>query len=205
MRLVLLALLALPAQAESPLSMSLMHEGALALRVCTGKIGNNYHRVGQKLAARLGQKLSVRVIPTRGSWQNLELTRGNLPECDAVIAQADAVDLFQHRVGRVDLEPIAALYPEHMHLVCNRKDKVDSAPEMDGRFTVFSGGQGSGSRITWRQLRRFDKRFRAAKPKASSRPSSSRQVAWSCTVSTPLGRLPSSAQPLMRSAARWPA
>ena len=128
------------------------------LRLCTGKAGNNYHRVGQALAARLEGRVKVSLIETAGSWENLESIDQARRRCDAVIAQDDAYALYQyeHPDTRLTIDRMATLYPEHVHLLCNAKAGVGHLRELDPRkHKVLVNQYGSGTYITWRLFGRL--------------------------------------------------
>ncbi len=73
---------------------------AESLRLCTGSPGRAYLKVGQRLAELAPQltagALRIEVVPTGGSLDNLAKTLGG--ECDAFIAQGDAIDFFAREV-----------------------------------------------------------------------------------------------------------
>ena len=71
-----------------------------SLRLCTGSRGKAYVKVGQKLADLAPQltagALKIEVVPTGGSLDNLGKALAG--ECDAFIAQGDAIDFFVREV-----------------------------------------------------------------------------------------------------------
>ena len=93
------------------------------LRLCTAQAGNNYHLAGQRIAETLTQTIEVKVIETKGSWENLETMSASRPRCDAIIAQDDAVALhqFQNKESKLAMERMTSLFEEKAHLLCNRK------------------------------------------------------------------------------------
>ena len=38
-------------------------------RLCTGRRGNNYYRLGQRIQSRLTGKVDIELVETRGSWE----------------------------------------------------------------------------------------------------------------------------------------
>ncbi len=139
--LVAVAVPLLPASAE-----------AATLRLCTGSPGKTYIRVGEKLAELAEQLtmggLEIEVLPSKGSIDNLNRTLAG--ECDAFIAQGDAVAFFASAVDQTIAERIeimGELYKELGLLLCRRGSGVDDLDEVGSR-TIAAGGMGSGSLAT---------------------------------------------------------
>src|SRR4051812_23829970 len=62
------------------------------VKLCTGKTTGNYYKAGTLVKQQLS---SVEIIATNGSMDNLQrLARG---ECDAAIAQSDAVFVYENQ------------------------------------------------------------------------------------------------------------
>ena len=142
------------------------------LTLCTGTPGNRYHRVGQRIARAVEGRIRVDVITTKGSWENLE--RLDSGACDAAIAQEDAyvVRRFEQRrdarkAGRPAPEPTlhrtAALYPEHVHLLCNRAVKANGLAELSPDTRIHLPRYGSGSFLSWRLFGTLEERYRRLK------------------------------------------
>lgn len=148
--LILLSLLVSTAQA------------APTLRLCTGTVGNHYHGLGQRMAKALKGRVTIEVIATRGSWDNLERIDTEPPRCDAIFAQDDAWALYQFEKPKSALmmDRIAVAYPEYVHLLCNPKANIKSAKQLDAAtHTVVLNGFGSGTYITWGLMARLNPRF----------------------------------------------
>jgi uncharacterized protein len=135
-------------------------EAAESMRLCTGSPGKTYVKVGERLAdlaPRLtAGALEVEVVPTGGSLDNL--TRALAGECDALIAQGDALDFFVREVqpqaaGRFQV--IGELYKELTLLLCRRNSGIDDLDEAKGA-TVAAGNMGTGSLATMLNLKRLD-------------------------------------------------
>ena len=129
------------------------------LRLCTGKAGNNYHRVGKALAAKLEGRVQVKLVETAGSWENLESIDQARRRCDAVIAQDDAyaLDLYEHPDTKLTIDRMATLYPEHVHLLCNKKAGVANLRALNARkHKVLVNRYGSGTYISWRLFGRLN-------------------------------------------------
>ena len=92
------------------------------LRLCTGSPQGHYYGVGQIIAQALSADLNIELFSTRGSWENLGRIHGEPPQCDAIIAQDDAVAvyLFEHPKKIGEIERVSSLYQEHIQVVCNR-------------------------------------------------------------------------------------
>lgn len=136
---------------------------APTLRLCTGTTGNHYHALGQRLAKALKGHIAVEVIPTRGSWDNLERIDTEPPRCDAIVAQDDAWALYQFEKPKSALmmDRIAVAYPEYVHLLCNRKANITTARQLDAAVhTMVLNGVGSGTYITWGLMARLNPRFK---------------------------------------------
>lgn len=145
----LLALLAGPLFHASPAA-------ATTLRLCTGSPGKTYIRVGEKLAelaerATMGA-LAIEVVPSGGSLDNLNRTLAG--ECDAFIAQGDAIAFFDARVqpgARQKFEVLGELYKELGLLLCHRSSGIDDLDEA-GDAVIAAGDTGTGSLATMLNL-----------------------------------------------------
>ncbi len=126
--------------------------GAATLRLCTGSPGKTYIKVGEKLA-ELAERLTmggleIEVLPSKGSIDNLNRTLAG--ECDAFVAQGDAVAFFASAVDRTiadKVEIMGELYKELGLLLCRRGSGIDDLDEVGSR-TVAAGSMGSGSLAT---------------------------------------------------------
>lgn len=138
------------------------------MTLCTGTPGNRYHRVGQTLAAALADRVRVEVVTTGGSWENLE--RLGDGRCDAAIAQEDTyvVRRFEQRrdaekAGKPPpaeaLHRTAALYPEHVHLLCNRAVKASGLVDLPPTTRIHLHRYGSGSFLSWRLFGTLEPRY----------------------------------------------
>ena len=152
-----------PTKVDTPKNTTRATAGS-PLRLCTGGAGNNYHRVGVALKEALKGTVDVEVIETQGSWENLELLDQDSPRCDAVIAQEDAYALhqFERPDSSLNIDRMATLYPEHVHLLCNKAAKGDSIGDLDPRDTrILVNSYGSGSFITWRLFATLNKAYKS--------------------------------------------
>ncbi len=152
------------AQPAAPTEAADAGAGLPPLRICTGKTGNNYHRVGEAIASKLKGQVRVEVIETAGSWENLEAIHADRRRCDAIIAQDDAYALyeFEHPNTKFTMERITTLYPEYLHLLCNAEVEFDTfEPAKAARVKVLVNSYGSGTYITWSLLQRLNKAYEA--------------------------------------------
>lgn len=126
------------------------------MRLCTGSPGKTYIRVGEKLAELAERStmgaLSIEVVPTGGSLDNLNRTLAG--ECDAFIAQGDAVAFFDAHVqpgARAKFEVLGELYKELALLLCHRSSAIDDLDEA-GDAVIAAGDTGTGSLATMLNL-----------------------------------------------------
>jgi TRAP-type uncharacterized transport system substrate-binding protein len=143
------------------LSLCFMSSNATArakLRVCTGSTKGHYYAVGQLLAQLFASDLDIELIPTRGSWENLGRIHKQTPECDAMIAQDDAVALFLYehpeRIG--EIERLSHLYPEHVQVICNQRVRADRLSELSPDTRMLIGSYGTGTFITWTFIKQLN-------------------------------------------------
>lgn len=131
-----------------------------SLTLCTGTRGNNYHQAGVTLAKRLEGRVQVEVVETQGSWENLEAIDVTPRRCDAIIAQDDAWTLYQFEKpdSTLTMDRLATLYPEYVHLLCNREQVPgDQVFGLDpAKHRVLINEYGSGTYITWKLFGRLN-------------------------------------------------
>jgi TRAP-type uncharacterized transport system substrate-binding protein len=134
-------------------------EAAENVRLCTGSPGKAYLKVGQKLAALAPQltagALKIEVVPTAGSLDNLNKALAG--ECDALIAQGDAIDFFAREMqpqATDRFRVVGELYKELTLLLCRRDSGLDDLDEAkDG--AIAAGNMGTGSLATLLNLKRL--------------------------------------------------
>jgi TRAP-type uncharacterized transport system substrate-binding protein len=114
--------------------------------------------VGRLIARAMAGVARVELIETKGSWENLGRAHAPQPQCDALIAQEDAYAIYldEHPNKAGVIERVGALYPEHVHLVCNRKVKASSVSALPNATRVIIGPYGSGTYITWTLMKRLN-------------------------------------------------
>jgi uncharacterized protein len=128
------------------------------LRICTGSATGHYYRVGQVIAKALSKDAKVSLIETKGSWENLGRIHADNPQCDAIIAQDDAVAvyLYEHPVKIGMIERVLPLYKEYIQLVCNQYVKAEKFSEIHPDTRILTGAYGTGTFITWTLIKRLN-------------------------------------------------
>ncbi len=140
--------LASTAYAESPVA-----------NMCTGGKAGNYFYAGKTIAGNAQGGLSINVMETQGSIDNLKrLERG---ECDFAIVQQDALNIYKsdNPSSGMTLETLTSLYKEYAHLVCNKDIGGDSITDLTPKNKILTGPLGSGSYVTWRGFATADKEY----------------------------------------------
>lgn len=128
------------------------------LRVCTGSPTGHYYRVGQVIAKAISQDVTVSLVETKGSWENLGRIHHDEPQCDAIIAQDDAVAVYlfekPEMIGKIDR--VLPLYQEHLQMVCNRHVKAQKFSKVDPDTRILTGSYGTGTFITWALIKKLN-------------------------------------------------
>lgn len=123
------------------------------LTLCTARAGGSYHAAGRDIAAAAEPgMLTVTVVETSGSQENIQRLASQ--DCDAAIVQTDAylVDQVEHRDQPLDLTRNRHLFAEYAHLVCRRDAGVRTLGDLIAagrRVHIMAGAAGSGSALTW--------------------------------------------------------
>lgn len=140
--------------------------GKETVRLCSGAEGKNYEFAAKEIKDRAKGSLNIEVINTGGSWDNLErVSRG---ECDAAIVQEDAVMQFQ-RGKNLQIDPLADLYPEDLHLVCGANSGIDELTDLRGAKAHIALGAGnSGPWATWQNIVNSDPAYKDNVPETAS-------------------------------------
>ncbi|MEE2645001.1 MAG: TAXI family TRAP transporter solute-binding subunit [Myxococcota bacterium] len=134
------------------------------LRICTGNRNGYYFQAGQQIAEVASGNLDINVLETRGSWENLSRAGAEQRSCDALIAQEDAYRLYlkENPSIRLEIEAIISLYPEQIHVLCNRAVDAERLSELEpGRHRLLTARYGSGTYITWTFFKHMAPRYRA--------------------------------------------
>lgn len=126
------------------------------VRFCTGPEGGNYDFTGIQVAQQSRGSVHIDLIHTKGSMENLDkIVDGS---CDAAIVQSDAhgVYLKQHPGSLLNIERGRVLYPEYVHLVCNKSAGLSKITGLQKGMTLLVGPNGGGSSVTWDSFRLAD-------------------------------------------------
>ncbi len=126
------------------------------IRLCTGAEGGNYDFSGIELKKTF-TGAGLELVSSKGSWDNLQKMKDGT--CNAAIVQEDAVMAYQ-RTNNMPLIPLADLYQEDLHLICNPKSGVDELSDLSGtQKSIALGNPGSGQWVTWKNLVDVDPTF----------------------------------------------
>lgn len=129
-----------------------------SLRVCTGSPTGHYYRVGQVIAKAISNDVNVTLVETKGSWENIGRIHSDIPQCDAIIAQDDAIAvyLFEHpeQIGKI--ERVLSLYQEHIQMVCNQRVEANYFSRVSPDTRILTGAYGTGTFITWALIKKLN-------------------------------------------------
>ncbi|MEV0162680.1 TAXI family TRAP transporter solute-binding subunit [Nonomuraea fuscirosea] len=120
-------------------------DGQRELRLATGLAGGPYGALGDRLAEELRRGgLSVRVLPTAASVQNLTMMTDG--RADVGFALADSAD-DAVRVRHQPVSALARMYMNYVHLVVGTDSEITAVGGLAGR-AVSIGVEGSGTAVT---------------------------------------------------------
>jgi len=120
--------------------------------IATGPEKGTYFQIAQDIKA-LSEKegIELKVIPSKGSFENVELLAGG--KADLAIVQLDALryltDVVKAQIGVNVLEKVKVvlnLYPEEIHILSNKKE-ITSFYQLEGK-KVSVGPEQSGTALT---------------------------------------------------------
>ncbi|MFL0238080.1 TAXI family TRAP transporter solute-binding subunit [Mycobacterium sp. SMC-18] len=115
------------------------------IRLAAGDRGGLYLAVGEIFAQRLRVRypgITVTVMPTAGSVDNLELLRSG--QADMALAQADVVEQQLRARPATDVPPaVARVYENYLQLVVPDHSAIRQVNDLAG-LTVSTGPSGSG-------------------------------------------------------------
>ena len=120
--------------------------------IATGPENGTYFQIAQDIKA-LAEKegIELKVIPSKGSFENVELLAGG--KAELAIVQLDALryltDVVKAQAGVNVLEKIKVvlnLYPEEIHILSNKKE-IASFYQLEGK-RVSAGPEQSGTALT---------------------------------------------------------
>lgn len=133
---------------------------ANTIRLCTGADDGNYYAAGKAIERMTGKSLSVEVVATEGTIDNLDRTLSvpvdSADACDAMIGQPDGpVFLSRKTPGAAkSLRQIGELHREYLHALCSKPSGVDDLGDLSGTkdYTVAIGEEGSGAWLIWQNI-----------------------------------------------------
>lgn len=158
-----LSFLAGCALAAAPTACALAQGTNPTMTLCSGPDGGMYQRAAQEVANQGKDRIAYKVIPTRGSIENLDKLAAG--ECDAAPVQNDAFRVYKSKYSKEAgaLERAGPLYLEYVHFICNRKAGIGRITDLrDGKHTVAIGPDRSGSSVTWESFVLADKGYAKA-------------------------------------------
>lgn len=124
-----------------------------SLTLCTAGKDGNYKKAGDVLAKAADKSVTVKVVTSLGSPDNLKRmdAAGAADHCDAAFVQNDALTTFKKKFPNLvsGLERSGALYDEWVHLVCNKNSGIKSITDLNENHTIAIGNPDSGSNVTW--------------------------------------------------------
>jgi TRAP transporter TAXI family solute receptor len=126
------------------------------LRIATGGESGVYHAYGDALASALRRRLkvSVTVIPSGGSVDNINLLRNDRADIafvqnDIMTYAYDGTNIFSTAEPFKGFSAIAGLYPETCQIIARRD--IDGISDLRGR-RVSVGHEGSGTELNAKQI-----------------------------------------------------
>jgi TRAP-type uncharacterized transport system substrate-binding protein len=161
----LLAIMSLPSFAQ---------QEKMQINLCTGGEGKPYYLTGEAISsfAYDSKNISIKVIPTNGSKDNIDRTVGTVANeqtvasgeaCHAFIAQPDAaVNLKRRNPAASSKLKIVGTGPvEYLHVLCSKESGVDDLSDLagDNTKTVALGPNGSGAWQIWENFIAEDKSY----------------------------------------------
>lgn len=125
---------------------------AWAFTIATGPSGGTYFQIAQDIKTMVEKHgIELRVVATKGSFENIELL--GTGKAELAIVQLDALryfsDVVKQQAGVNVLDKIKVvlnLYPEEIHILSNKKE-ITSFYQLEGK-KVSTGPQQSGTALT---------------------------------------------------------
>ena len=151
--MALLAVAVLPAVA---------HAAPPVVNFCSGIKDGNYDFAAIQFATQAKGILTINIINTAGSLENLaKLDKG---ECDAAIVQGDSYGVYlkQNSHSALNIERGRSLYSEYLHFLCNAASGITRITQLTAANTILVGANGGGTSVTWDNFKLADaKRYGA--------------------------------------------
>lgn len=127
------------------------------LRVCTGDRDGVYFAAANYFAAQ-SSAFRVQPVLTEGAFENAQKVSQGL--CQFGFSQADAIRAYREMDAQAEtnISRVMGLYPEYVHLLCNRDAKIGKLTDLKKGNVVAIGAEGSGSRAVWEAIKSTDKK-----------------------------------------------
>ncbi len=139
----------------------------LVVRFAGGQAGGWYDKFGT-LFQKAAVGVDVKLIPTKGSLENLKLLANG--GADIGIVQSDLLAMIDKKLpGRDFVSEQTELYPEYVQLIANRGSGVKAIKDIDPKKNVvYVGPKESGTALTWEGLCEQDQQLRDIPIKSAS-------------------------------------
>jgi len=142
---------------------------AETIRLCTGSETGNYYAAGKKIREMAGSSVTVEIVATQGTIDNmrrtLDLPKSDEASCDAFIGQPDgpAYRAATNRGSVATLRPVTTLHREYLHGLCNKESGVDDIGDLESnpaKYSIAIGQEGSGAWLIWQNFIREDEDYK---------------------------------------------
>lgn len=127
------------------------------IKVCTGRQNGVYFDASQ-IIAQPGNPFLIQPVLTEGALENAQkVTDGT---CEVGFTQDDALRVYRDIDSRADggIERGLTMYPEYVHLLCNREAKISKLTDLHKGNVVAIGPKGSGAQAVWQAIVATDKK-----------------------------------------------
>ena len=127
------------------------------LNVCAGDRDGVYFAAANYFASQTSAFL-VRPVITEGALENAQKVSQGL--CQFGFSQADAIRAYREMDAQAEtnVSRVMGLYPEYVHLICNRDAKIGKLTDLRKGNVVAIGAEGSGTRAVWEAIKTTDKK-----------------------------------------------
>lgn len=147
------------------------HAEKQTINICTGGEGKPYHQTAEFISGFLkdSKSISVNVIETGGTWDNIERTvmTPDTPEnvasgevCHAFFAQPDGPVVLKRKNAAMasKLRKIGRGPVEYLQVICNKDSGVENLSALSGRndVSVALGAGNSGAWLIWENFKAED-------------------------------------------------
>ena len=129
------------------------------LRIATGNPNLNYHHFGNLMKKELNDNISIVLVPTSGSVENLNLIKSG--KVDACMVQSNVIKMFEkeHPNANIVTEQFS-VYPEPVQLISSRDSGIDNIDDLSNDHIIIAGPSNSGTDKTWVDFGVMDSDYR---------------------------------------------